>query len=166
LKVSVIVPVNNSSDLITECIQALEQQSFPQNHYEIIIVDDGSTDNTIEVVKAFTNVRVISIVHGGPAAAINAGANAAVGEIIAFTDSDCVPTPTWLEKITEPFSNKDTIGVKGTYRTHQKLLVSRFVQLEYQYKYKRMARLSSIDFIDTYSAAYRRNVFLKTGIRY
>ncbi|HMN15530.1 MAG TPA: glycosyltransferase, partial [Bellilinea sp.] len=73
---------------------------------------------TVEVVNSFSGVRCFSIKHGGPAVARNAGADAAVGEIIAFTDSDCVPTPTWLEKITEPFSNKDTIGVKGTYRTH------------------------------------------------
>jgi len=163
LKISIVIPVYNSKNFISDCLRALEQQTIPRDQYEIIVVDDGSIDNTVEVVKSFESVRCISITHGGPAAARNAGVREAIGEIIAFTDSDCVPTPYWLEKITAPFDNKEVIGTKGVYRTSQKHVVSRFVQLEYQYKYERMARLQSIDFIDTYSAAYRRDVILENG---
>ena len=162
-KISVIIPTYNSQNLIPGCLQALKQQTIPRDQFEIIVVDDGSIDKTLEIVKSFEGVRCVSIPHGGPAAARNAGAREALGEIIAFTDSDCVPAPHWLEKITAPFENKDVIGAKGVYRTSQKRIVSRFVQLEYQFKYERMARLPSIDFIDTYSAAYRRNLFLENG---
>jgi cellulose synthase/poly-beta-1,6-N-acetylglucosamine synthase-like glycosyltransferase len=55
------------------------------------------------------------------------------------------------------------VGVKGVYRTRQREWVARFVQLEYEHKYRRMGRLPSIDFIDTYSAAYRRDAFLHSG---
>jgi lipopolysaccharide/colanic/teichoic acid biosynthesis glycosyltransferase len=55
------------------------------------------------------------------------------------------------------------VGVKGVYRSNQTELVARFVQLEYQYKYERMSRMPQVDFIDTYSAAYRRSVFLQNG---
>jgi lipopolysaccharide/colanic/teichoic acid biosynthesis glycosyltransferase/glycosyltransferase involved in cell wall biosynthesis len=163
LKISVIIPVYNSQEIISECLRAIEQQSLPRDMYEIIVVDDASTDHTVEIVKSFEQVRCISISHGGPSAARNAGAREARGEIIAFTDSDCVPVSYWLEKITAPFEKPDVIGVKGVYRTIQKRLISRFVQLEYQYKYERMTRQSNIDFIDTYSAAYRREVFLANG---
>ncbi len=60
----------------------------------------------------------------------------------------------------EPFENSDVVGAKGAYRTLQKSLVARFVQIEYEDKYRLMARLADIDFIDTYSAAFRRDRFL------
>ena len=162
-KISVIIPTYNSINLISGCLQALEEQTIPRDQFEIIVVDDGSIDHSMEIIKSFKGVRCVSIPHGGPAAARNAGAREALGEIIAFTDSDCIPAHRWLEKITAPFENKDVIGAKGVYRTSQKRIVSRFVQLEYQFKYERMARLPLIDFIDTYSAAYRRDLFLENG---
>ena len=53
------------------------------------------------------------------------------------------------------------VGVKGAYLTRERRLAARFVQCEYAYKYERMKRMPAIDFIDTYSAAYRREVFLR-----
>ncbi|MEA3349281.1 MAG: sugar transferase, partial [Chloroflexota bacterium] len=108
-------------------------------------------------------VKVIQQECAGPAAARNAGAHLAQGDILAFTDSDCVPSPTWLNRLTQPFQNPDVVGAKGTYRTHQSRLVPRFVQQEYGYKYVQMAKQKSIDFIDTYSAAYRRDIFIENG---
>ncbi len=61
----------------------------------------------------------------------------------------------------ESFKDPEVVGAKGIYRTHQKGLVARFVQIEYEDKYRLMAGLSSIDFIDTYSAAFRRDRFLE-----
>ncbi len=162
-KYSVIVPTYNSQKIISDCLNALEDQTVERKAYEVIVVDDGSTDQTVEIVSAFPNVRIVPIPHGGPSVARNHGAREALGEVIAFTDSDCVPANNWLEKITAPFKNPAIIGVKGVYRTRQQGPVSRFVQLEYQNKYERMARQRYIDFIDTYSAAYRRKVFLANG---
>src|SRR5213079_2963542 len=76
--------------------------------------------------------------------------------------------PEWLEQLVHPFlesshSVRPVVGVKGTYLTHQRSLVARFVQQEYEYKYDHMARLPEIDFIDTYSAAYCRQVLLDNG---
>lgn len=162
-KISVIIPTYNSQDIISDCLQSLEQQTINRQLYEIIVVDDGSVDKTTEVVSSFPDVNLISIPHAGPSVARNSAAKAAAGELIVFTDSDCVPAPDWLEKITAPFHNQQIIGAKGVYRTTQKNIVSRFVQLEYQYKYERMARQDHIDFIDTYSAVYRKSVFLSNG---
>jgi lipopolysaccharide/colanic/teichoic acid biosynthesis glycosyltransferase/GT2 family glycosyltransferase len=163
LRISVIIPTYNSQETISNCLQALEQQTLSRDIYEIIVVDDGSTDNTCNLVKSFADVQLIENAHGGPSVTRNLGAKTASGEIIVFTDSDCTPTSNWLEEITGSFQNSNLIGVNGVYRSNQKNIVARFVQLEYQYKYQRMARNQFVDFIDTYSAAYRRDIFLKNG---
>jgi cellulose synthase/poly-beta-1,6-N-acetylglucosamine synthase-like glycosyltransferase len=107
--------------------------------------------------------KVIRKNNEGPASARNAGAWVAKGSLLAFTDADCVPSPSWLKNLTQPFTNPEVVGVKGTYCTTQTALVARFVQLEYEYKYVRMLHKASIDFIDTYSAAYRRDIFIQNG---
>jgi GT2 family glycosyltransferase len=69
--------------------------------------------------------------------------------------------PDWLDAMIEPFEDPEVVGAKGVYRTHQKRLIARFVQIEYEDRYRLMAGLDSIDFIDTYSAAFRRDRFLE-----
>jgi GT2 family glycosyltransferase len=113
------------------------------------------------VVKRYSGVRLISQANAGPAAARNRGAIESKGAIILFTDDDCVPMTDWLDAMLAPFEDPEVVGAKGVYRTHQKRLVARFVQIEYEDKYRLMADPSSIDFIDTYSAAFRRDRFLE-----
>jgi cellulose synthase/poly-beta-1,6-N-acetylglucosamine synthase-like glycosyltransferase len=141
-------------------LDALLQQSAGRD-VEILVVDDGSTDNTADVVAHYSGVRIISQPNAGPAAARNRGAAETRGTIILFTDDDCVPMPDWLDAMLKPFRDQEVVGVKGVYRTHQKRLLARFVQIEYEDRYRLMASLPSIDFIDTYSAAFRRDRFLE-----
>ena len=96
----------------------------------------------------------------GAAAARNSGLQAARGEFVCFTDADCAPKSDWLREILAPFSDQAISGCKGTYATKQKEIVARFVQIEYEDKYDRLAKQKRIDFIDTYSAAYRKQVLL------
>ena len=160
LTVSVIVPAYNAEAVLPDCLQALQQQTAPPD--EIIVADDGSSDRTAQVAREM-GVKVLSHARQGPAAARNLGAEGACGDILLFTDADCAPAPEWVATLSQPFRNPHVVGAKGTYRTRQKSLVSRFVQQEYEYKYERLARRQFIDFIDTYSAAYRREVFLDNG---
>ena len=158
---SVIVPAYNAERTIGACVAALCAQSFDQP-YEIIVIDDGSTDGTAVVARA-AGARVIITPNGRPAAARNAGLRAASGEIICCTDADCIPHADWLRHITAPFADTDIAACKGSYATQQTELVARFVQLEYEDKYDLLRSENYIDFIDTYSAAYRRKVLLECG---
>jgi glycosyltransferase involved in cell wall biosynthesis len=157
---SVIIPVFNGSQTLGACLRALQQQTCQPA--EIIVVDDGSTDDTVAIAKQFA-IKLLSQTKAGPAAARNYGAKVAQGEILLFTDADCVPAEDWIEQMVAPFTDATIIGAKGVYRTQQTHLVARFVQQEYQDRYDRMVGQAQIDFIDTYSAAYRRDVFLAEG---
>jgi GT2 family glycosyltransferase len=158
--ISVIVPVYNGGQTLAACLRALQNQTHPPS--EVIVVDDGSTDDSAVIAAQF-GVTVLSQTKAGPAAARNLGAQVASGDILLFTDADCSPASNWVERMLEPFADPEVVGAKGEYRTCQSELVARFVQQEYQDRYDRMAGQSSVDFVDTYSAAYRRDVFRGTG---
>jgi GT2 family glycosyltransferase len=162
MKVSVIVPARDSEKTIGECVRALLAQDFTRSEYEVIVVDDGSKDRTAEAARE-AGAAVLSIPPSGPAAARNRGAAAAGGELLAFTDADCVPDPGWLKALTAPLSDPEVTATKGVYRSEQEPLTARFVQLEYESRYRRMAGRRRIDFIDTYSAAFRRDLYLRCG---
>jgi GT2 family glycosyltransferase len=161
--ISVIIPARNAGQTIAACLEALSHQTYPVELIEIIVVDDGSTDGTCSVVASFHSVRLISQDPAGPAAARNRGVAHAQGEIALFTDADCAPLPDWIEEMIAPLVHGEAIGTKGAYLTRQSSLVARFVQAEYEDKYTRMARFPSIDFVDTYAAAYRRDIFQANG---
>lgn len=159
--ISVVIPAYNAEATIGACLSALRGQQWPEP-FEIIVVDDGSTDRTAETAR-LAGAAVISTPRARPAAARNAGIRAASGAIICCTDADCAPHPDWLQQLTKPFDDGAVAACKGTYRTRQRELVARFVQLEYEDKYDLLRRQEFIDFIDTYSAAYRRDVLLANG---
>jgi lipopolysaccharide/colanic/teichoic acid biosynthesis glycosyltransferase/GT2 family glycosyltransferase len=162
-RISVIIPAYNCEKTVGATLEALKGQDFPRDQFEIILVDDGSLDNTREVVKKYPEVRYFWQNNRGPSAARNYGARQAAGEIILFTDSDCVPEPCWLQKMTAPFDNPEIVGVKGAYLTKQKERVARFCQKEFEERYRLLSRFEYIDFVDSYSAAFRKDAFLGVG---
>ena len=108
---SVVIPAYNAERTIVTCIQALQNQTVPADQVEIIVVDDGSTDNTVACAKA-TGVKVLTPGKAGKSGVRNAGAFAAQGEIVLFTDSDCEPRPDWIEQMVQPFcDDPDVVGV-------------------------------------------------------
>ena len=159
---SVIVPAYQAAGSLGLCLDALNAQTVARDLYEVIVVDDGSTDGTGEIAQQ-AGARVITQRNAGPAAARNAGAAAGRGDLLLFTDADCAPVPGWIAALAVPFADERVAGAKGTYLTSQRALVPRFTQLEYEDRYDRMAGVESIDFVDTYSAAYRRDIFLANG---
>lgn len=104
VEVSVIVPIYNAATIIDGLLDALDVQTLDAARYEVVLVDDASTDGTPDLIirKLTPGARarfhlVRQPVNGGPAAARNAGLAVASAPIIAFTDADCEPDPDWLE---------------------------------------------------------------------
>jgi cellulose synthase/poly-beta-1,6-N-acetylglucosamine synthase-like glycosyltransferase len=156
-----VIPAHNAARTVGACVEALLVQTIATSRYEVIVVDDGSTDDTA-AVAARAGARVIGVSRAGPAGARNHGVRSSTGEIVLFTDADCVPAPDWIERMIGPFA-AGADGVKGAYLTRQRSLVARFVQAEFEERYDRLARFERIDFVDTYSAGYRRDVLVESG---
>jgi glycosyltransferase involved in cell wall biosynthesis len=102
IRATVVVPTYRRHDLLVRCLTALAAQSLPRSEYEVIVADDAASPDTAKLVSAWTDqtqglIRYLPVQHAhGPAAARNAGWRAARGEIIAFTDDDCLPDSSWL----------------------------------------------------------------------
>lgn len=160
--VSVIIPAYNAERTLDACLTAVCSQQLAEGDFEVILVDDASTDGTVLIAQRH-GVRVLAVDHGGPASARNQGAAVATGDFLVFTDADCAPLPGWLEAMVRPLRGGEVVGSKGRYATQQRSLTARFTQVEFEEKYERLAHHRYIDFIDTYAAAYRRDVFLANG---
>lgn len=95
--VSVVVPVRNGARTLPLCLSALLAQNFPADRFEILCVDNGSTDGSIAVMQQFApRVQILRAERRGPSAARNEGIGRARHRWLAFTDCDCVPDPDWL----------------------------------------------------------------------
>lgn len=161
---TVIIPAYNAAATLPACLRALHNQTVSAESYDIIVVDDGSTDDTVGVAQRMGAQVVQLPVNQGWSVARNAGAAMSSAEILLFTDADCEPFPDWIACMLAPFQHDpDVVGVKGSYRTRQTNLIARFTQLELEDKYDEMRRQAQIAFIDTYSAAYRRDIFSTHG---
>jgi len=162
---SVIIPARNAARLLPDCLAALRRQSLPASAFEILVVDDGSTDNTTEVAREL-GATSLTQPPQGPAAARNHGARQAQGRILVFTDADCRPEPDWLRSLLQTLEDetaRGVVGVQGCYTTDQTSLIARFAQAEFEDRYDHMRAHPCIDLVATYSAAYRRDVFLAAG---
>ena len=117
--ISVVVPTYKRPDLLDRCLAALFSQTMNSSNYEIVVVDDGPTENTKRVVLALSvrsgpRVRYLANEgRHGPAAARNKGWQAAHGELIAFTDDDCIPAPDWLSVGSAAFVDPTIHGLSG-----------------------------------------------------
>ena len=103
--ISVVVPFYNTGPLIEQCIQSLLNQEYPQNSYEIIFINNNSRDSSADIIRHYPRIKLISEPKRGSYAARNRGIEAASGEIIAFTDSDCAVSADWLKEIEQAMSD-------------------------------------------------------------
>jgi O-antigen biosynthesis protein len=110
-KVSVVICAYNAERTMQPCLESLRTLRYP--HYEVIVVNDGSTDRTLEIAQRFPEARLISQENKGLSAARNVGIEAATGEIVAFTDSDCVVDPDWLTYLVYGFTSGGFVAVGG-----------------------------------------------------
>ena len=109
--VSVIVCSYNGAQTLAPCLESLGKIAYPD--YEVLLVDDGSTDNTAEIAARFPHVRYIAQSNHGLSHARNTGAAAAKGEVLAYTDSDCMADPDWLYYLIGTLISGNFAGVGG-----------------------------------------------------
>jgi len=110
-KVSVVVCAFNAERTMDKCLASLKELNYP--NYEVVVVNDGSTDRTLEISRRYDNVRIIDQENQGLSAARNAGIMAAKGEIVAFTDSDCEADPDWLTYLVAKILSSNLSAVGG-----------------------------------------------------
>ena len=163
-KVSVVIPTYNSAQFIVETLESVFAQTYKD--YEVIVVDDGSTDNTKEVLKPYmSRIRYIYKENGGPASARNEGIKNARGEYIAFLDSDDLWLPEKLEKQVEYFEQYPDVVLVSTDRI--RLVGNRLIRGR-----KKCKRVSNDAFINLWwcnsivnsSVMVRRFCFDKVGV--
>jgi glycosyltransferase involved in cell wall biosynthesis len=94
-------------------VEALIGQDYPADQYELLFVDNGSSDDSVEILNRYPEVNVLHEPVRGSYAARNLGLAEARGEIIAFTDSDCFPLPGWLSRIEEGFHSSNSLILMG-----------------------------------------------------
>ncbi len=104
---SIIIPTHNEEKDIPICLNSLKRQSFQD--FEIIIVDDGSTDKTLEIIKQFQEVKLIKGKHKGPGFSRNLGAEKAEGSILIFIDADMTFSKDYLKRLISPIQEDNSI---------------------------------------------------------
>ncbi len=164
--VSIVAPAYNEGENIRACINSLKAQDFPKERFEIIIVDNNSTDNTLEIIK---NLDVIyTIEHRkGRGEARNAGIMMAKGDIIALIDSDCVAEKNWLNYIVSAFADPNVGCVAGeivAVENENSSMLEQYLIRKGHLSQKEHTEHPFLPYAATANAAYRREVFNKIGL--
>jgi glycosyltransferase involved in cell wall biosynthesis len=112
-RISVVIPVWNDGPRLRLCLDALDAQTYPRDRFEVIVVDNGSDEPVRPLVERYTNARVVEEPRPGSYRARNAGIVVANGEVVAFTDADCVPSRDWLERGVAALQRSPECGALG-----------------------------------------------------
>jgi glycosyltransferase involved in cell wall biosynthesis len=131
--VSVIIPTYNRVSMLALCIEALQRQTLNTDAFEVIVVDDGSSDGSVDLLR--NQVRDAPFVlkwlqqeHAGPAAARNLGVHESRADLVAFTDDDCVADEDWLETMLESMPDDPRCaGLGGPIRRVRDSMISRYI---------------------------------------
>ena len=111
MMLSCIVPVYNGEKYIGDCLKSIRNQKF--SHFEVIVVDDGSCDATLKVLKKINGIKVIESNHVGRSAARNIGLSAAKADVVFFVEADAVYSPNFLSACYKHFADESVGGVIG-----------------------------------------------------
>lgn len=163
-KVSVVIPVKNEEKIVGSLLSSLLNQNY-NGWYEIIVVDDHSTDNTIDIIKTFIKtskkVKYFKSNGIGPAAARNIGIKKSKGEIVLFTDGDCIVPKDWVSRISKHFDSEQTSGIGGkTEPFETNTFVSRLNDAIFSYRYANTSR-GDVNVVYTSNAAFRKDILMK-----
>lgn len=110
--VTVVIPALNEAQVIGDCLRALHDQTYPRDRFEVVIVDNGSTDNTAQIARE-SGATVMHVAERSAYVARNAAIRATTGDYLAFTDADCVPAARWIAELIAAESREQTGVVAG-----------------------------------------------------
>jgi len=167
--VSVVIPAFNESETIKKCVNSVLAINWPKDKLEIIVVDDGSTDNTYKIAKSITagNVRVLRQKNRGKGAALNFGIKNSRGDFVATLDADSFATKEVLNNMIGYFSDEETMIVTPALRIlNPKGILQRVQHIEYVMGIcmrKAFASLNSIYITPGPFSVFRRGFFEKHG---
>jgi cellulose synthase/poly-beta-1,6-N-acetylglucosamine synthase-like glycosyltransferase len=160
--VSIIVPVYNGERTIENCIKSLLSLNYPASKHEIIIVDNNSKDNTLKLIRTYPVISLVEHKIQSSYATRNTGIRESRGEIVAFTDSDCIADKDWILKAVELFQ-KENIGCVGG--RIEGYFPSNYIE-EYLVNTGALSQGSTrfLPYAQTANAIYRRKVFDEIGL--
>ncbi len=164
MRIAVTIAVHNEEKTIEKLIESLFSQTLLPD--EIVFVDDGSKDRTVSLIEKYIPaeipIRLLVQEQKGPAAARNLAWKESKADICVFTDGDCIPESTWLERLVKPLENPEVGGSGGTYKTlNKESLLARFIGLEISWRYRKVK--GEIDCHGSYNLAVRRHLLEKVG---
>jgi glycosyltransferase involved in cell wall biosynthesis len=165
--VSVVIPAYNAAGTVRACLAPLLQQTYPRDRYEIILVDDGSSDGLADAARAFVGTwpgsfSIIRKANGGPASARNAGMHASHADIVAFTDADCAAAPDWVEQLVSTLTRTVAAGVGGPIvNVSPPGWVARYLESGRFFRHR--TRRGEVDYLLTANVAFRRAALLEVG---
>lgn len=161
--VSVIVPVLNGERTIKECLDSLLRIDYPLERREILVVDNGSTDRTTEIVKQYS-VRCVLESRRGLSYARNCGIEASYGQILVFTDADCIVTTGWLRELAQGFDSEEVgVAVGEVVSFPPKTPAERYMAMCKPLWQTRSLSYPGKPWFLSGCAAFRREVFDKIG---
>jgi cellulose synthase/poly-beta-1,6-N-acetylglucosamine synthase-like glycosyltransferase len=167
--VSIVMPAYNEEKYIVPSIRTLLDLDYPKDRLELIIVDDGSTDNTYRVAKAFEgqNLHVFTKQNGGKGAALNFGLKKAKGELVATMDADSYVTRNTIRELIPYFSDKDVMAVTPAVKIRESgSWLKEFQRVEYLmilFSRKLLSFIDSVPVTPGPFSLFRREVFDKIG---
>ena len=162
--VSVIVPALDAQTLIKACLISLLRMDYPRERREILVVDNGSKDGTAEIIKQFP-VRYLWEGRRGVSYARNRGIETCKGDILAFTDPDCLVSRSWLLELTRAFEGEGVGGVAGEIVPFPgKTPAEQYAARRRSHSQKRPMNHPLHPFAMTPNVAYRREVFQQMGL--
>ncbi|MBN2322086.1 MAG: glycosyltransferase [Acidobacteria bacterium] len=162
---SIIIPIYNAASTLELCLESLSRLNYPEDKIEILAVDNGSTDRSVDIARRF-NITILSeTTVQSPYAARNAGIRTAKGNLIAFTDSDCMVTPEWLNYLTADWENETYGCFAGEIEAYQpQSLVELFSERRGFMRQSDTLKNPYMPYPKTANAAYRKNVFDRIGL--